>query len=218
MKKDGKYMSSKLWMGSIVAALITSIGIFGLLLHMEKQALAEYEKETVCVAVKTIPKGLKLSQNNWAEYMEQVELVKSLVPPTAVKTWEDVVECVACEEIEMGVFLTRGMFETFSQITSGMEQPVIAGFKAEDLYQVAGGILRAGDRIHIYTVPEDGAAELVWDNVYVEQAFDGAGNLISVDNRTSPAQRVNVYLDAADVEYFYTELAGGALRVVKVCD
>ena len=36
-----------------------------------------------------------------------------------------------------------------------MTQPVVAGFKADDLYQVVGGVLRSGDRINIYQVNEN---------------------------------------------------------------
>lgn len=38
-----------------------------------------------------------------------------------------------------------------------MEDPVIAGCKADDLYQIVGGVLRAGDRINIYQVDEQAA-------------------------------------------------------------
>lgn len=202
----------------MIAALVAAIGVFLLMLHMEKQALSDYEKDYIYVAEKTIPKGVKITEENFEDYMVLKELDKSMIPGTAVNEKEQVVQCVAKEDIDAGVLLTSGMFETFLEITARMEQPVIAGFKAEDLYQVVGGVLRAGDRIHIYTVVEDGRAGLVWESVYVEQAFDSAGNVIGAENVTSPAQRMNVYLDAADVEYFYTELARGTLRVVKVCD
>ncbi len=215
---NNKSTWSHVWTGSMIAALVAAIGVFLLMLHMEKQALSDYEKDYIYVAEKMIPKGVRITEENFEDYMVLKELDKSMIPGTAVNEKEQVVQCVAKEDIDAGVLLTSGMFETFLEITARMEQPVIAGFKAEDLYQVVGGVLRAGDRIHIYTVAEDGRAGLVWESVYVEQAFDSAGNVIGAENVTSPAQRMNVYLDAADVEYFYTELARGTLRVVKVCD
>ncbi len=218
MKSDDKSIGQKIWIGSAVAALVAAFGIFMLMLHLEKQTLSGFEKEAVYVAEKKIPKGLQITEKNYQEYLTLTELDKEQVPPTAIRFWEQVADHAVKEDIDTGVFVSTGMFESYQEITAKMEEPVIAGFKADDLYQVAGGVLRAGDRIHIYTVSEDGRAGLVWESVYVEQVFDGAGNAIAVDNNTSPAQRVNVYLDAADVEYFYTELARGALRVVKVCD
>ncbi|MBR1853939.1 MAG: SAF domain-containing protein [Lachnospiraceae bacterium] len=218
MKAGGKSTWSRIWVGSMVAALVAAVGVFLLMLHLEKQALSDYEKDYIYVAEKEIPRGVRITEKNFAEYMTLKEMDKSMIPDTAIKSGDQIMESVAKERIETGVLLTTGMFEAFREITAEMEQPVIAGFKADDLYQVAGGVLRAGDRIHIYTVSEDGHAGLVWESVYVEQAFDSAGNAIGVENATSPAQRMNVYLDAADVEYFYTELARGTLRVVKVCD
>ena len=94
----------------------------------------------------------------------------------------------------------------------------MAGLKAEDLYQMAGGILRAGDRIHIYSVNKENIATLVWKNVYVQQVFDSAGGKISNDDAKTAVQRINVYLDSKEVAKFYSELAAGSLRVVKVCD
>lgn len=47
------------------------------------------------------------------------------------------------------------MFTAVNDITKDMTQPVVAGFKADDLYQVVGGVLRSGDRINIYQVNEN---------------------------------------------------------------
>ena len=144
---NNKSTWSHVWTGSMIAALVAAIGVFLLMLHMEKQALSDYEKDYIYVAEKAIPKGVKITEENFEDYMVLKELDKSMIPGTAVNEKEQVVQCVAKEDIDAGVLLTSGMFETFLEITARMEQPVIAGFKAEDLYQVVGGVLRAGDRI-----------------------------------------------------------------------
>ena len=113
--------------------------------------------------------------------------------------------------------MTGGMFEKMTDILGKMEEPVVAGLKADDLYQVVGGTLRAGDRIHIYSVTGEKEAVLIWENVYVKEVFDQTGNRIESGNSVAAAQRINIYLDKADVIGFYSELASGAMRVVKVC-
>lgn len=218
MKEGNKEKWSRIWIGTIIAALLAAIGLFAVMLQMEKKVLSDYEKKNIYVAVREIPKGLRLDGENYEEYMTLKELDKTCVPETALQDPAQLYGLTAKETIEEGVLLTKGMFEEFNHVTADMKQPVIAGFKAEDLYQVAGGVLRAGDRIHIYTVAEDGQAGLVWESVYVEQVFDSAGTAIVPGNTTSAAQRMNVFLDAEDVEKFYSELARGTLRVVKVCD
>ena len=98
---------------------------------------------------------------------------------------------------------------------------VTAGFRAEDLYQVVGGVLRAGDRIHIYCVEqeeEEQNGKLLWENVFVQQVFDRNGAAIGGDDGTTPAQRVNIYMEKERVADFYAALAQGSLRVVKAED
>lgn len=212
MKRDRR------WIGSMITAFVAAVGIYAMMLQTEKRMLSEYERGEIYVAAKEIPKGTLVDRSNIGEYLVKKELEKGAIPAAALTGPEQIDGLIAGWTIDEGTFLTSGMFETRNEITEKMQQPVIAGFKADDLYQVAGGVLRAGDRIHIYTVLENGAARLIWSEVFVQQVFDSAGKSIKEGDALASAQRVNVYLDAADVEYFYTELARGTLRVVKVCE
>ncbi len=207
-----------LWNGSAVAALLAALAVFAVLLQIEKNTLADYEKGLVYVAAKEIPKGQMITQENYREYVAECMLDVKCIPKTAITDPGQISGLVAQMEIEEGCFLTLGMFELLNEITSAMKEPVIVGLRAEDVYQVVGGTLRAGDRIHIYCVDADDMARLVWKNIFVYQAFDNAGAIISNADRKSAAQRINVYMENAEVESFYTELASGSLRVVKVCD
>ena len=218
MKDRRRISRSKIWTGSIAAAFLAAVGVFAVMLQLERNLLEAYEKDWIYVVEKELPKGMELTEENIEDFLCLAEVDVKWIPETALRVPEELMGLVAKEKIEKGVPVTAGMFERPDHITEGMSQPVIAGFKAEDLYQVVGGVLRAGDRIHIYTVGEDGGARLIWSSVYVKQVFDGSGNKIKAGDSTSPAQRMNIFLDAKDVEEFYSELARGSLRVVKVCD
>ncbi len=222
MKKSGKLKREKPEAASIrrktggaAAALIASFAVFIAMLQMEKGMLENYEKGTIYVAAEKIPRGQVITQETCSQYFQEKQLDKSGIPESALCSLEQVTGLAAAFDIEPGVFLAEGMFERLEDVLKEMEEPVVAGFKAEDLYQVAGGVLRAGDRIHIYSVSEEGQAVLVWDNVYVQEVFDQGGSRIASGDRTTAAQRINIYLDKKDVEMFYSELAGGALRVVR---
>ena len=79
----------------------------------------------------------------------------------------------------------------------------------------------AGDRIHIYCVEqeeEEQNGKLLWENVFVQQVFDRNGAAIGGDDGTTPAQRVNIYMEKERVADFYAALAQGSLRVVKAED
>ncbi len=206
----------KLINGSIVAALVAALAVFGVMLQTQKNLLTQYERGCIFVAAKEIPKGQLISKENYQEYFEEALLDKNCIPKTAVNSPEQLVDLVAASGIDAGTLLTTGMFEPLKEITEELKEPVIAGVKAEDLYQMVGGILRCGDRIHIYCVKEESGARLVWENVFVQGVFDQMGNAIDNADTITPVQRINVYLDKEEVAQFYTELATGSLRIVKV--
>ncbi len=209
---------SRIWIGSIVAALVAAIAVFAVMMQMEKNLLMQYEKGVILVAAKEIPKGQVVTPENCRSFMLEMELDRNCIPETALISAEQITERIPVADIEKGVLLTEGMFQEVEEITAHMQVPVIAGFKAEDLYQVVGGVLRTGDRINIYEITEEGDAVLSWQNLFVQEVFDNGGVSIASDDKQTAAQRMNVYLEQADVERFYSRLASGTLRVVKVCD
>ena len=216
-KGDRRLSVKKLKMGGIIAALVASFAIFAAMVQIERNVLTQYERGTIYIAAREIPKGQLITEDNYKQYFAEKQLDKSCIPTTALCSPEQVAELAAVFTIEQGVLLTQGMFQRMDEVLAQMERPVVAGFKAEDIYQVAGGVLRAGDRVNIYSVRED-SASLVWQQVYVQQVFDASGNTIPSGDTATAAQRVNVCLDEADVENFYTQLAGGSLRVVKLIE
>ncbi len=217
-KEKKRFYKSRFWNGGIVVALFAAVAVFSVMLQMEKNVLTQYEKGNIYVAKQEIPKGLLLTKENCSEYMEIREVDKNCISPTALSDVEQISDMAAIADIEKGVLLSKGMFEEISHITKEMQEPVIAGFKAEDMYQVVGGTLRAGDRIHIYNVDEEGFVTLNWSDIYVQEVFDNTGTKIGNDDESTATQRINVYMDKADIEEFYSGLETGTLRVVKVCN
>lgn len=216
-KKTVNYVSADKWKaGGIIAALVAAVAVFAAMLQLEKNMLTKYERGTVYAAVKTIPRGQLITEENWSLYVKEQELERSCIPESALDGPDRIIGLVPEFDVEPGVLLSQGMFEKVSDVLGELKEPVVAGFKADDLYQVVGGVLRAGDRIHIYRVSEEKETTLIWDNVYVCEVFDQTGASIENGNSAAAAQRINVYLDREDVEEFYSELASGTLRVVKV--
>ena len=201
--------------GGILAAFIAAVMVFTVMVQTEKRILTQYEKGVVYTAARAIPRGTLITEENWKSYFREQELDKTCIPDAALTNAAQAEGLAAVYDIDCGTLLTDGMFEPVNLILEGMREPVIAGLKAEDIFQVAGGILRSGDRIHIYSVGEDGTV-LVWPGIYVQQVFDAAGNSIGNEDRTTAAQRINVYLDREEIPEFYAALDKGLLRAVKV--
>ena len=215
---EKKNRRKNIWAGSILLAFLSALVVFGVLLQLERKALAEFEKETVYLAKTDIYKGQMIDNENFEVFMEPKEINVAYIPEHAVKDQSNIGGMISLWDIEKGVILTEGMFRTVDHVTENMKEPVIAGLKADDIYQVSGGVLRSGDRIDIFGVNEDGSVTLKWSNVYIEQVFDSSGKSIAPSDTAAAAQRINIYLDRADVERLYSDLGSGNLRVVKVCD
>lgn len=220
--KWNKTTKNRIWNGSILAAFIAAAAVFAVMLQTEKRTLAEYEKKEVYVAATDIPRGEELTQENIEDYVMSLEIDQRIVPGTAVTDGDSLYGRITVCDIGQGSVITGEMTESKEQILGEMVEPVIAGFRAEDLYQAVGGVLRAGDRIHIYCIDKDkeefSGENPGWQNLFVQQVFDQSGNIIPCEDTTTPAQRVNIYLDNKNVEEFYRNLAKGSLRVVKICN
>ena len=205
--------------GVILVAFVAALGTFFLLLHMEKNALSGYEKTYVWCAKSELPEGLELTKESLAECFEQIEIDKSRVPEKIVKNPQELIGMWTGILISKGTIVTESMFTSDEAYVSGLYQPVVAGCKGEDLFQMVSGVLRKGDRVHVYTVNEElEETYLLWENVMVYQAFDTSGNVIASEDTTTPAARINLLLEEGYAEQFYNELSKGSLRVVKVWD
>lgn len=214
---NSKKEKKRILPGVIIVAFVAALATFFILLQAEKNMLSEYEKEAVWCSSQQLPKGLEITQQNWQQYFVQTDIEKSKVPEKKVTDPQLLIGKLAGLEIPRGTVLTDTMFEGDEKYIASMQSPVIAGCKADDLFQFVSGVLRKGDLVHIYAVNEDlGATYLLWENVLVYQVFDTAGNLIPPEDITTPAARVNLLLEKGNAELFYNELQNGSLRVVKV--
>ena len=203
--------------GAVFAAFIAAIAVFVFMLNMERSILAGFEKRLVYVVTEDIAQGQRISQDMAMTLFQQVEVDAGCIPEDVLEHPEEIVNRVSLLPLRKGTVLSQGMFWDIEEALTNMYQPVVVGVKAEDLYQVAGGIIRSGDRIHIYVEDEEtGEILLRWEDLMVAQSFDASGNEIQLTDHVS-ASRLNLYLEKADVEEFYRGLTANKLRAVKVC-
>mgnify|MGYP004696781087 CR=1 FL=1 len=138
--KWNKTIKNRIWNGSILAAFIAAAAVFAVMLQTEKRTLAEYEKKEVYVAATDIPRGEELTQENIEDYVMPLEIDQRIVPGTAVTDRESLYGRITVCDIGQGSVITGEMTEGKEQILGEMTEPVIAGFRAEDLYQVVGEV------------------------------------------------------------------------------
>lgn len=200
--------------GLAVTAFIAASIVFALLLYTEKRALATEEKVSVCVAVSEVSVGMDINEVTVKQYFEMREVYASAVPENAVKRTDELIDKATVFSITEGTIVTESMFRESYIGSKWMKEPVLLGFKVDDVYQVACGILRTGDRVHIYIIDDTGVAKLRWENVYIEEAFNNTGEYLGQKDE-GRATRFNVFFEKADVEEFYTSLDSGRIRIVK---
>jgi len=212
-----KYGKKSVWPGVILIAFVAAIGTFFLLLHIEKNALSAYEKTLVWVTKAQLVKGLEITEAGWMDCFEQIEIDKNKIPAKLVENPQALIGMQAVMEIPQGSIVTTPMFTGEEAYVLGMFNPVVAGCKGDDLFQMVSGVLRKGDLVNLYTVNEElEETYLLWERVMVYQVFDTAGNSIAAEDTTTPAARVNLLLEEGYAEQFYKELSQGSLRMVKL--
>ena len=199
--------------GLLIAALLTAVAVFAIMTYFQRQALADFEKREVYVAVSDIPRGTVITEDNAASYIAVKSVDAGCIPASALTDYHVLSGMSPEFDIAVGTLLTSGMFTDSDEVLTSMESPVLAGFKTEDLSKAVSGVLRAGDRVDIYsTDPETGEGMLLCSDVYVECGYDSSGNPASgVDT----AVMFNVYLESSDAQAFYDGLRSGYMYVVK---
>ena len=201
----------------ILIAFVAAIGTFFLLLHIEKNALSAYEKTQVWVSKAQLVKGLEITETGWVDCFEQIEIDKNKIPANLIVHPQELIGMQTVMEIPAGSIVTSPMFSGEEAYVAGLYNPVVAGCKGDDLFQLVSGVLRKGDLVNLYTVNEElEETYLLWEKVMVYQVFDTAGNSISSEDTTTPAARVNLLLEEGYAEQFYKELSQGSLRMVKL--
>lgn len=220
MNKEGtKSRERKVFPGIIVVAFITAVITFFLLLNVEKSILSDYEKGLVWVAAGNLQKSLEISKANMGDCFTQTEMDKKMIPESAVTDISLLAGCRTVLMIPENSILTTMMFENSDEHVDRMVKPVIAGCKADDLFQAVSGILRKGDLVNIYMVNEElGETYLLWNDVLVYQTFDNGGNMIAPEDTVTAAARINILIEERYAEQFYNEINNGSLRMVKIWD
>ena len=133
-RKTPSLFSGDRWKaGGTIAALVAAVAVFIVMLQIEKSVLTEYEKGTVYVAAERIPKGRLVTENDYSVYFREQETDISCIAASALRSPHQLAGLAAKFDIEPGVILTEEMFESLNEIWEQMEEPEIAGFKADDL-------------------------------------------------------------------------------------
>lgn len=215
INKKSKNNKDKKGYGLFLAAIIVAAGVFAIMTYMQREALSDFEKRSVYVARVKVPRGTVINGENAAEYFELKDIDAGCIPDEVITDIKLMEGLSPVYEISKGTLLTNSMFITPNTVLSGMKEPVLAGFRTDDLSRAVSGVLKAGDRIDIYSSdPETGDGVLLCKNAYVERGYDSSGNEVTGN---AAAVMFNIYLEYSESKKFYEGIKNGSIYVVKEC-
>lgn len=207
-------------MGFIVAAII-----FIVLLNVEKNTIANYERSEAVVAKKDIPYGLIIDEKNVNDYFQIKEYEKDMLPSGVCVDAKSLVGMVMESDVNKDSIITSSMYQELTDTVIKAHNMVKASFEAEKLSQVVNGTLRPGDKITIavyeegdklYGIEDKYTTKNVWDDVFVYEVFDSTGVKIPVDDDKTAAQLITVLINKEDMQEFYLGLNTSTLQVIKL--
>lgn len=210
---------------AFLMALIVAVVLFFAMIHMEEQALSDYEKAEVFVSTTDVPRNVVFSENNVFSYFERKEIDKSIVPENAITEETQLYGLAPRFSLGAGTVVTSNMLKNIDEKIEVMDEPRSVGAGSADLSQIVSGTIRPGDTVDVYIIAnrkdeEVDLAEkdLLYSDVYVLQAFDSAGTEIKNGDETSVCERVNLLLENSVVEEYYKAVAEGTIYYVKHID
>lgn len=211
--KEPKKVSLKLIFFSLVAA----ISIFFVLIKVEASILEDYEKNTVVVALQEVKNGVEITNENVEDYFKIKDVDKTLITNNTVEILDYMIGYIVKNDISMGEIVSKNDLIAKSSILANIKEPIETSFKASDLSEVVGGVLRPGDLINISVINKETAEnDEIIKNVYVSQSFDSSGSGLDQETEDKSALTINIIIDKEFESEFNSRINQGKVRVSKV--
>ncbi len=202
----------------ILIIIVIAAAIFGILIAVEKNAVSKYERVDMAVAVKEVPKGTKLTEENVGEYFEIRKCDASLDTQYNIKELSELEGKYLNRQIYGNTIIHTYDFSDSDFKNEAIKEKVLVSFGVGSLADSLSGTLRMGDVVNLYVVnAQTGeSSALTKYSVIIEEAFDSSGILIGAGDKTSIATNFNISVDKLDESVFYEMMATGNVKVVKV--
>lgn len=221
--------------GAILMALIVAVVLYFVMINVEKNVLANYEKGQVIITGTAVPQNTLITEENAGAYFKSAELDKNIIPDNAITNLAELYGKAPYFELAPKTALSSNMFKNIDEIVTGMKEPKLMAISTDGVTRIVNGIIRSGDMVDIYIVEpsaegeqsETGAetatgtgieAEPEYAGVYVQEAFDGAGVSIPNEDKTSLCQNINVLFEASKIQGYYEKAENATVYVVKHID
>lgn len=201
-------------------SFFVSLALYTLMLFVERVMLKDKEYVLVYVTASAVDKETVITAENVQMYFVLQEREADSLPEGYITDLGILLGKILCRDyIKNEIITMAGLTDTDERI-AGIEKPVEVSFNAGNISQVAGGVLRAGDYINIWSVSEGAGydrssiiAEPIYRYAYVSRVFNASGEEIRRDDRGGYAATViNIIIPSEMEEKFNIALSKGTLR------
>ena len=216
-KTEHSHFNARLFLYSF----FVSMALYTLMLFVERVMVTDKEYDYVYVTASTLNKKTAITEDNVERYFVRQRREAESLPQECITDIDVLIGMISARDYAENEIITMKGFETIDEHIAGIDNPVEVSFSAGNLSQVAGGVLRAGDYINIWSVSEGMGydrssimAELICSYAYVNRVFSTSGEEIRRDdNEGYAASIVNIIIPSEMEEKFNVALSKGTLRV-----
>lgn len=201
-------------------SFFVAFALYTLMLFVERVMLKDKEYAGVYVTTSSVDRETVITAENMHIYFTLQEREADSLPEGYITDLGLLDGKILCRDYVKNEVITMSGFTDIDERISGIEKPVEVSFSAGNLSQVAGGVLRAGDYINIWSVSEGAGydrsaiiAESICQYAYVSRVFSASGEEVKSDDRDGHgATVINIIIPSEMEEKFNIALSKGTLR------
>lgn len=210
---------------SFLIALGFGICAFVILLFLASMLKNEETFSDVVWAIKEIPKGTIITENNINNYTSIISINDMAKNNNNILDKKELINKEAAQDIAVSSPepLSLNMFIDKDNEAKKYDNPVIIAVTVDDFCNAANGIIRKGDYVNIYKILtssnsnvnqyNENENNLIIENTKILEAFDGSGNIIPTDDKTSLAVSFNIYIEEEQQQQIANSIANKNLSI-----
>ena len=216
MKSEHK----KRWGIGLLISLLLAALVFVALVIFSGILTAEPKSKTVVIATCRIPRNTVVRAEEIENCFATVNVDEDLAYEGTFASLEElkaVGDLYLTDTVYEREILSKERIAGSNELVEGFTEPVEMGIRVTSFEYAAGGTLRRGDTVDLCNTDYTGTEESI--RVYILQAFDNTGTLLSAGDEAGVATAFNILIEREDYAQVAEILSmGSSYDLVKVND
>ncbi|MBE6047150.1 MAG: hypothetical protein E7213_01875 [Clostridium sp.] len=199
-------------------SLVVTVVSFLLILFIENKIYnPEGTTSVYVVKEEKIEKGCIIDEKNFDELFDVQKRRSDQIPKVYLENKEDIYNHRLNQDIYENQVVTCDKFDDLDDELSEISEKRLTTFKAGNISNVVGGMLRAGDKVDIILTSKNQSITILED-AFISEVRTSDGVKIDKLDKTKSAQIITFTMDISDVEKLEAAEAQGTINLAKVED